>query len=636
MIMKKIFILSSILLLGLASCQDVNDDFNWLDDATRPVDIVDDTIKISDAYIATIVTKTKGTADEAYGAQLSKDKMFSDLAPAEILIPYLLPTIYFSPNSGSSVLANYEFKNNRDALLAGLTTSTDAPAYVLGSEDYKTVWGSPFATALTPKKSPEKQLPKLLASNFPNAEDGAYKVIEYAYSTQEPVSSTAIGTVYYKQNFEGLGLVANKPIAIDGWLNVDFEGTKTWDAKSYNDNFYIQASSYKSESKNDNWLIMSPIDLKDATNPHLIFDLKVGNYNSSCLSILVSTDFDGNRANIKAATWDNISSQFTIPTAPTSGYATDFSSAGFGDLTKYNGKKVYVAFRYIGDDSSTTKATTTYQIDNIQVAEAIPGIEVESKTTVYTAYQKVNNVWVSVETSDLIVLQPKDYTFAGANNGYFANATAQADISAVLVDNYKPSIAGAEKVVVYKTRSTAFYADRLTFSYDKGWTINSVVETKSSQFVLSTKGWVFDPTFLITMTAPDYQIVVDYVMMHQAIDNPKLINSYKNTEYYYGFNSNNKNVTYREKDRVYDPTYPEKGTDAEKLAFCDKRTIEGLEILLANKYPDAQPDVNGIEQKAKIVTVIFTGPAYTNVQTYTYEFQCTGSKEWKYLNREVN
>lgn len=634
MIMKKIFILTSLLLFGLASCQDVNDDFKWLDDETNPKDIVNDSITISATDISTIASKTKGTTDEAYGTQLSKDKMFSDLAPAEILIPYLLPTIFFSPDPGSSVLATYQFKNDRDSLLAGLSTSTDAPAYVLGDKDYEAVWGSPYATALTPNKSPEKQLPILLAANFPDAKDGSYKVIQYAYSTEEPVSSTTVGDIFYKQNFEDLGIAANKSLAINGWLNVDLEGSKTWDMKSYNSNFYIQASSYKSGSKNDNWLIMSPIDLTSATNPHLIFDLKVGNYNSSCLNILVSTDFDGNQANIKSATWDNISSEFIIPTVPTSGYATDFSSSGFGSLIPYKGKKVYIAFRYIGDDSSTTKATTTYQIDNIEVAEAIPGIEVKSKDVVYTAYQKVGGTWKSAETSDLIVLQPEDYTIGGTKNTYFSAAEAQSKISAVLMAT-QSLIIGSQKVVVYKNSTTSFYADRLTYSAENNWTINSVVETKSSQFILTKdRKWLFDPTLVVTMTASDYQIVVDYVINHQAIENSALVNSYKNTEYYYGFNSNNKNITYREKDRVYDPTYPKDGTEEDKTAFCDKRTIEGLNILLGTKYPDAQPDVSGIEQKAKITTVIFTGPASTNVQTYTYEFQCFGNKEWKYLSRE--
>lgn len=633
MIMKKIFILTSLLLFGLASCQDVNDDFKWLDDETNPKDIVNDSITISATDISTIASKTKGTTDEAYGTQLSKDKMFSDLAPAEILIPYLLPTIFFSPDPGSSVLATYQFKNDRDSLLAGLSTSTDAPAYVLGDKDYEAVWGSPYATALTPNKSPEKQLPILLATNFPDAKDGSYKVIQYAYSTEEPVSATAIGDIYYKQDFEGLGLSANDAVAINGWLNVDLEGTKFWQMRSYNNSFYAQMSSYNSKTKNDNWLIMSPIDLKSATNPHLTFGITVGNYTTSCLSILVSTDFDGTQAGIKTATWSDISSEFDIPT-PATGYSPNFASAGFGSLATYKGKKVYIAFRYIGDDTSTPKATTTYQIDNIQVAEAVPGIEVESKKTVYTAYQKVNNVWKSVETSDLIVLQPEDYTIGGTTNTYFSAAEAEKNISGILMGS-QPLIIGSQKVVVYKNSTTSFYADRLTYSAEHNWTINSVVETKSSQFILTKdRKWLFDPTLVLTMTAPDYQIVVDYVINHQAIENSALVNSYKNTEYYYGFNSNNKNITYREKDRVYDPTYPKDGTEEDKTAFCDKRTIEGLNILLGTKYPDAQPDVSGIEQKAKITTVIFTGPASTNVQTYTYEFQCIGNKEWKYLSRE--
>lgn len=628
--MKKIFLLSAALIFAFYGCQDVNDKFDsWLPDATKPSNVLDDSITINQDNITTIVSATKGTDDQTAGELLGKDKAFSENAPASKLIPYLLPKLFFSADVGSKLNVSYQYKNDRGAVLAGLTTTTTNPVYVLSDSDYKTVWGEPYATALTPEKSPAVELPKLLKTNFPDAESGSYKIIEYAYSDEEPIVTDELSL--YTQDFEGLGLKANDPVKITGWLNEDLEGGRTWQMKSYNNDFYAQASSNGSKEVNDSWLIMSPIDLKNTVKPYLTFDVKIGFYTSSCLEILVSSDFDGNKANIKSAKWENITSQFTIPTTPTSGYGAAFESAGNANLSAFIGKKVYIAFRYKGNDTSTPKATTTYQIDDIKVADDQKGREVASKYTVYTAYQNTDGNWKPAP-SNVIVFQPADYVFAESTKGYFNADEAPSGISAVLLKS-QPQIKGLEKIVVYKTGNNSFYADKVTFE-PPVWTINSQIETKTDQFILSTAGWVFDPTLVISeMTTEDYQLVVDYVIQHQAIEDSKLVNSAKNTEYYYGFNSRYKNITFRESDRKNDASYPANGTDAEKLAFCKKRAIEGLEVFLGLKYPNAEPKVAGIDQFAAITVVIYYGPAQADVETFLYDFQCVGTKEWKFLQR---
>lgn len=632
--MKKIYLLSAALILALSGCQDVNDKFDsWLPEETQPKNVLQEEIEIGKDYIATIVSATKGTDDQTYGELLSKDQAFSENAPASILIPYLLPKLYFSADVGSTVNATYAYKNNRDAVLAGLTTTTTNPAYRLQDSDYQSVWGDPYPTALTPAKAPATVLPKILKNNFPDAADDSYKIVEYSYSEAEPIVTNELNI--YTQNFEGLTYKENDPIAIKGWLNVDFDGTRSWQMKERDNSIYAQASSNGSKGKNDNWLIMESIDLTGTVKPFLTFDVKIGYYNSSCLEILVSTNFDGNQANIKTAKWDNLTSQFTIPTTPTNTYGAKFESAGNANLTPYIGKKVYIAFRYKGDDTSTPKATTTYQIDDIKVADEQKGSAVESKYTVYAAYQKVDEVWKPV-ASNIIVLQPEDYVYAQSPKGYFTTDEAPARISAVLLKN-EPQIAGSKKVVVYKTSNANFYADNVTFA-PPIWTIDSQIENKTEQFILSTVGWVFDPTIAIVMkkgttATDDYMLVVNYVKGTYALENPELINKYGDSEFYYGFGANYGNITFRNSDRVFDKTYPADGTDAEKLAFCKKRAIEGLEIFLGLKLPDAKPDVNGVVQKAKVTTTIYYGPASSNTENFVYEFQCVGTKEWKFLQR---
>ena len=52
------------------------------------------------------------------------------------------------------------------------------------------------------------------------------------------------------------------------------------------------------------------------------------------------------------------------------------------------------------------------------------------------------------------------------------------------------------------------------------------------------------------------------------------------------------------------------------------------------KYPDAQPQVNGIDQMAEVTVLIYSNPVSNNTnENWTYTMQCVGNKEWKYIQR---
>lgn len=635
--MKKIFIFLSLSALFMYGCQDIHDKFDGLDDMLKPVNKTAYEYTIADADIATIVSATRGTADEAYAKQLQTDKMFSALAPADKLIPYLMAKKYYTADPGSSAKVTYQFKANRDDVVSGISTSQDNPAYILGNADYKAVWGDPFAGALTPAKSPTVELPKLLLAKYPDAESGAYKVIAYNYSEDEPEVSV-VETKFVSEDLENnpSGAGTGKKVDVAGWLNVDLAGTYSWECRNYSNNNYAQVSSYKSTGLNDIWLIAPQADLTNATNPFFSFDIVTGNYNVTCLKVLISENFDGTQANILTATWVDVTSSFTLPT-PASGYSA-WGSAGTLSLDSYKGKKIYVAFRYEGDDVNTPKKTTTYQLDNIKVYNEEVGIAVEKKEVQYAVYQNTSGVWKPA-ASYVIVLQPEDYVEMGLSGGTMTVAQASVNLPIYLAKKYPYASVGDDRVIVYKTGSSSFYADRVNCVDVQKWELESFVEPKTEQFMLSTIGWVFDPTFVVTMVkgkaeTDDYMIVVNYVKANQAVETPALLNSYGDAEFYYGFNANYGNITFRDKDRAFDPTYPSTGTDQEKLAFCKDRTVEALGVYLGLKYPNAQPLVNGIEQKAKVTCLIYYGPASSNVENFEYELQCTGDKEWKFLQRK--
>lgn len=633
--MKKIYLLSLLFVSCLYGCQDVNDDFDWLDDALNNKDKQSYTYTIVEADYATIASAASGSEYESAAKQLQANKVFSEAIPADKLIPFLLSKKYYAANIGSSALVTYQYNTGRDETVTNLTSSEDSPAYILENEDYKFVWGEPYATALTPSTSPEKLLPSLLSNKFEAGEKdtvkaGSYRVIEYSYSEAEPVSVVVEGSNIYTQDFEDLDLKANDPIAIEGWLNVDVTGKRSWQMKSHNENFYAQASANGSKEINNNWLIL-PVDLTQSTNPHLTFMVKIGYYNSSCLSIKVSDNFDGNEANIGNANWKDITTSFNIPQTPTSGYGDNFESAGFGSLVEYKGKNVYIAFHYAGNDTSTPKATTTYQIDDIKITEAEVGKEVEKKETRFVAYYKKSNNkkdWTPA-ASYIEVLQPTDYESLNLSNNQMTKEQALELLPVHLSEKYPKTVTG-DLVIVYKDTKDTFRADRVVCKGSRQWEVANYIETKDAQFVMSENGWIFDPTVTITLAKSDFQLIVDHV---KGENSSLVTDDYIETRY--GFNSKYSNISFRTSDRDTDPDYPkgENVTEEDITKFCKETAIKGLVKFLTLIRPNAQPTVGGVDQFAKLTVTIYYGPRSTNVENFLYEFQCVGDKEWKYLQR---
>lgn len=392
----------------------------------------------------------------------------------------------------------------------------------------------------------EKILPLFLKARYYSRDAGTPAKITYKYkgSAQgvdpETIISEAENTLF-PEDFQSLPAGTGVAVAGNGWIMKDLKGSYKWENRERTVgtvmNRYAQVSSFKSAGENEIWLITKAIDLSKLTDPLFKFDIVTGNYTATCLEIRISENFSGNENEINSATWTNITSNFTLPT-PATGYS-EWASAGTFDMKAYKGKKVYIAFKYIGDDTATAspKKTTTYQIDNVKV-------------------------------------------------------------------------------------------------YEK-----QVVCNKMDQFIRTkTDGWLFDPTHIIDFRGNknEFQTIVDYVKVNQGVQTPALVDSRGNAEFYYGFSAYYANVTYRDKDRVNDPSFPVDASAAEKTAFMNKRVGEGLAAYLSVKFPNATPTVSGIDQLAIIKDVlIYSDPSSTIANQYfTYTMQCVGNKEWKAISRE--
>lgn len=74
--------------------------------------------------------------------------------------------------------------------------------------------------------------------------------------------------------------------------------------KEYDDNKYIQFSA-NGKGACEAWLITPSVKIEDI-NKKVGFDVCIGYWNADCLSVLVSSDFDGK--DVSKATWKDITS----------------------------------------------------------------------------------------------------------------------------------------------------------------------------------------------------------------------------------------------------------------------------------------------------------------------------------------
>jgi hypothetical protein len=123
------------------------------------------------------------------------------------------------------------------------------------------------------------------------------------------------------------------------------------------------ASAFKNKCMEaESWLVSPAIDLTSAQEPKFSFYQTVnklgGGYTiESHVTVLVSIDYTDD---VTKATWDEVS----ISTWPT-GKDWNFVNTDDIDLTKYAGKTIRIAFKYVSD----TKSAPTWEIKNLTVSD---------------------------------------------------------------------------------------------------------------------------------------------------------------------------------------------------------------------------------------------------------------------------
>lgn len=156
----------------------------------------------------------------------------------------------------------------------------------------------------------------------------------------------------------------NTDLNTTGWTNYAQVGTKKWTEQVFNDNGYAEFTSFNSgQALNIAWLISPAINMDLQDGERLVFQAAHAFLTSTdnTIELMVSTDYDGNVANIANASW--LSLPIKTPTPSNEFY--DFVDSGEVDLSGFQGN-LHFAFKVKG--SGTNNALdATYQVDNIRI-----------------------------------------------------------------------------------------------------------------------------------------------------------------------------------------------------------------------------------------------------------------------------
>ncbi|MBD3582035.1 choice-of-anchor J domain-containing protein [Flavobacterium selenitireducens] len=169
------------------------------------------------------------------------------------------------------------------------------------------------------------------------------------------------------EDFES-GAADNTVLDLAGWENFNEVGTKVWRNQIYSGNTYAEFSSFTNDPLdkdpvNIGWLISPSLNMDAQQAEVLSFEVSQSYVSSAAnkLEVFISTDYDGNVANIGSATWQPLTAN--IPGTDATFF--EFQDSGDIDLSGFTGT-AYLAFKVVGSGQDPN-LDGSYQIDNVKI-----------------------------------------------------------------------------------------------------------------------------------------------------------------------------------------------------------------------------------------------------------------------------
>lgn len=610
-------------LLALGACDYNEDNFEGLEDMTRPTNVFKKDYTLTEADYSTIANNStnKSLASEAgLSGELSAIKTsltFTDELPGTVYIPAFLAATWYTGDDGSAIKVTY---NQRRASTATEKAINAASIYAVSNDDYAAAWGGAKNTFFTPTESASKHVPGILKAEYPDAADGDVVLVDYNYSEEEPSGEQPA----LNEGFDGQ--TSNETVEIAGWHNVTTVGSYTWQAKSYSGNFYMQQSAYKhKDGELESYMITPAVAVESGMK--LTFDACYGNYKAEGgrLTLLYSENLAGfTKEDIVAATWVDITDAVEIP-VPTGTYGTLANVCDY-DLSALAGKSVYFAFRYNGN---STDATTTVQVDNIVVKKAAGTSDLKS-VKVSDLFQFNGSEWDLF--TGALSLDEADYQAMGSKYGNLDDSMSpDAYLPVYLSQQYPYAQEEDQYTVAYK-----YYANKqtsvqcATYTMLGGKWTPAAQQVLTNQFVLTNGKWNYDPSTVIDLPVEKgnaevsafYQAITDWVKENH----PEYVTGYGNNDYYYGGSAYQNNFDFRVSAWKGQGTYNDMSdADIEKLMW--ERLPESFPHALEALYGSVAP-VEGIDVIYTINFGIYDGSSTT---TWTIQYKVVAAGKFEYI-----
>ncbi|MCE3226870.1 MAG: hypothetical protein K0S32_1421 [Bacteroidetes bacterium] len=161
--------------------------------------------------------------------------------------------------------------------------------------------------------------------------------------------------VYHKKDWNDNSLTSG------GWTQASVTNPSVmWTASTFGTDEFAKISGYISGNTNsENWLISPALNLSSAVSPILNFRT-AAKFTGNTLEVYVSTNYSSGAPS--SATWTQLTGFALSPNNPGT-YA--WTPSGNVSLNAFKTSNVRIAFKY----SSTTSASTTYEVDDVIVME---------------------------------------------------------------------------------------------------------------------------------------------------------------------------------------------------------------------------------------------------------------------------
>ena len=629
----KIFnaLIAGACVVALASCDDNswnNEHLNGFDDDPAITDVQSIEYTLTDADYASIASNSTNRAlagEELADAlkAVGTQHYFTANIAAKDYVPAFLGSNkfpYFVLDEGSAVKVTYKVATN---LPQEIADAASAVQYEVSDDNYKAIWGSEedYISAFAPSHTAAKNLPAILAEQYPDAQAGQYAIVSYKTSDQEPVFTT--------KEDEEVAYTHNKVTSITSGkkyvLVAEGVAATVVSGKGYG---YLGATTGIEEDGKG-------INVADASLIEFTFVATEGGYNI--------IDAEG-RYVYQSGTYNSFN--FSAE-KPAEGAVWTVEAQGDGSMKITNtsvGKFIQYDTKY-SSYGSYADARGVMPVLYEKVGGAVVAASRALAASVPTIKENAVYVYSGSEwkaPANFTILQPADYTAMGQNYGNLSTSATPEELLPLYLKNKFPYAQAEDvKFVLYKYydgSATNYRCDQ--YIYDGAdWAMNNGIVEESAQFVKNNGKWMFDPN--VTITLPNggsheicklyYQTCVDWVF--ENIDKPLgstdiksgkgYVTSYGNNEYYCGTSAYYGNVDIRPDKALtqypagYEGMSNEEIVELMKSRFCK----EVMPAALAKLHPDAVP-VDGLQVVYSINFAAYTGS--TEMHTVRYEVTAPG------------